>query len=66
MCFFDLSSCELIGLASSIAITFGKDLNADQSSTLSAFFSALGDNFAIIANSKSQDEDSSKEFEDIT
>ena len=54
MCFSDLSGCNLIGLSSSIAITLGENLSADELNTLAAFFSALGDNFAIMATQKSK------------
>lgn len=52
MCFSDLSSCNLIGLASSLAIAIGEDLTADEASILSAFFNAFADNLAIIATKK--------------
>lgn len=50
MCFSDLSSCNLIGLASSLAIAVGEDLTSDEASILSAFFNAFADNLAIIAS----------------
>lgn len=53
MCFSDLSSCDLIGLASSLAILISENLNANEISILSAFFNALSDNLAIIATKKS-------------
>ena len=56
MCFSDLSSCNLIGLASSLAIAIGEDLTANEVSILSAFFTAFGDNLAIIATKKSIEE----------
>ncbi|MBQ2938715.1 MAG: hypothetical protein IJE05_07660 [Clostridia bacterium] len=56
MCFSDLSSCDLIGLSSSLAIAIGENLTADEASILSAFFTALGDNLAIIATKKSINE----------
>ena len=46
MCFSDFSSCNLIGLASSLAI-------ADELAVLAAFFTAFADNLAIIAAKKS-------------
>ncbi len=49
MCIKDLSSCELIALASSIAVFLGENLSNEEISTLSAFFSSLGDNLAIIS-----------------
>ena len=54
MCFSDLSSCELISLASSLAITIGKNLSLDDVTSLAAFVTALGDNLAIIATQKSE------------
>lgn len=59
MCFSDLSSCNLIGLASSLAILLGEDLNANELSILSGFFNSLGDNLSIIATKKAIQESSS-------
>lgn len=56
MCFSDLSSCNLIGLASSLAITIGDNLTADEASILSTFLTSLADNLAIIATKKSIEE----------
>ena len=56
MCFSDLSSCNLIGLSSSLAIAIGEDLSADEVSVLAAFFTSFGDNLAIIATKKSIEE----------
>lgn len=56
MCFSDLSSCELIGLSSSLAIAIGENLSAEEVSILSAFITTLGDNLAIIATQKSLEE----------
>lgn len=58
MCFSDLSGCELIGLASSLAITIGENLSTDDVASLAAFVTALGDNLAIIATQKAQSSDS--------
>ena len=55
MCFSDLSSCNLIGLSSSLTIAIGENLSADEVSTLSAFVTALGNNLAIIATQKTQE-----------
>ena len=44
----NLSYCNIIGLASSLAIIIAQDLNTEDIGILSAFFSALGDNLAII------------------
>lgn len=57
MGFSNLSSCELIGLASSLAIAIGKNLSTDDVASLAAFTTALGDNLAIIATQKSQNLD---------
>jgi hypothetical protein len=59
MGFSNLSSCELIGLASSLAIAIGENLSADDVASLAAFTTALGDNLAIIATQKSQNLDNS-------
>lgn len=56
MCFSDLSSCNLIGLASSLAIAVGENLTANEASILATFFTAFADNLAIIATTKSRDE----------
>ncbi len=53
MCFDNLSSCDLIGLASSLAIFLGENLSINEISILSDFFEALGDNLSIIATKKS-------------
>lgn len=55
MCFYD-SSCNLIGMASSLAISVGKKLSAEDAATLAAFFTAFADNLAIIATTKSKNE----------
>lgn len=56
MCLDDLSSCELIGLASSFSILIGENLTASQAATLSAFLTSLADNLAIIATVKANEE----------
>ena len=53
MCFSDFFSCNLIGLASSLAIAIGEDIDADELAVLAAFFTAFADNLAIIAAKKS-------------
>ena len=53
MCFSDFSSCNLICLASSLAIAIGEDMDADELAVLAAFFTAFADNLAIIAAKKS-------------
>ena len=56
MCFSDFSSCNLIGLASSLVIAVGEELDADELAVLAAFFTAFADNLAIIAAKKSLEE----------
>lgn len=56
MCFSDFSSCNLIGLASSLAISIGEDMDADELAVQAAFFTAFADNLAIIATKKSLEE----------
>ena len=53
MFFSDFSSYNLIGLASSLAIAIGEDIDADELAVLAAFFTAFADNLAIIAAKKS-------------
>ena len=53
MCFSDLSSCDLIGLSSSLAILISENLTANEINILSNFFDAFADNLAIIATKKS-------------
>lgn len=45
----DCSGYNLIALASSLAILIGEQFDTDDLNVLAAFFSALGDNIAIIA-----------------
>lgn len=52
MCFSNLSSCNLIGLSSSLAISIGENLSADEVTTLATFMTAFADNLAIIATQK--------------
>lgn len=56
MCFSNLSSCNLIALASSLAISVGENLTSDETAILAAFFTAFADNLAIIATTKARDE----------
>lgn len=44
-----LNSCEWITLASSLAISIGQNVSAEEASILASFFSALGDNLGIIS-----------------
>lgn len=45
----DCSGYNLIALASSLAILIGEQFDTDDLNVLAAFFSALGDNIAVIA-----------------
>lgn len=51
--FFDLSGPELVALASIFSIYIGQGLSTDELATLASFFSALGDNLAILASTNS-------------
>ena len=53
--FSQLSSCEWIALASSLAISIGQNVTADEAGILSNFFSALGDNLGIISAENGND-----------
>ena len=44
----NLSGSNLIALASSLAILISQDLTSDEIGLLAAFFSALGDNLALL------------------
>lgn len=61
MCLNNLSSCELIGLASSLAIFLGENLSAEEVNILAAFITSLGDNLAIIAATKSNEDSNNNE-----
>lgn len=49
MCISDLSNCELVALASSLAITISKQVSNDELIILSVFFTALADNLALLS-----------------
>lgn len=49
MCISDFSNCELVTLASSLAIAMSNQLSNEDIAVLSVFFTALGDNLAILA-----------------
>lgn len=51
-CNNNCSQYNLIGLASSLAILISKDCNQEELGILAAFFTALGDNLALLAISK--------------
>lgn len=46
----NLTPCELIALASSIAISIGQNVSPEEANILANFFSALGDNLAIFSS----------------
>lgn len=56
-CLSDKSGCELVYLASSFAVAISQGLDCDDINLLAAFFSAVGDNLAIIGT-KCSDNDS--------
>lgn len=47
----NLSGSNLIALASSLAVLISQELTTDEIGLLSAFFTALGDNLALILTS---------------
>ena len=49
MCIFDCNPCELISRAASLAVIISNDHTKQETAILSAFFTALGDNLAIIS-----------------
>lgn len=51
--FFDLSGTELVALASILSIYISQGLLSDELATLAGFFTALGDNLAILASTNS-------------
>jgi hypothetical protein len=57
MCLENLSGCELVGLASSLALIICENITEDEANLLSLFFSSLGDNIGMIGASKSNQED---------
>ena len=48
----DFSGCELVALASIVAIAISEDKTAEELGFLAAFFTSLGDNLATIALTK--------------
>lgn len=50
-CLDNLSGCELVTLASIIAIAISEGKTSDEIGTLGNFFSALGDNLNILSSS---------------
>lgn len=51
-CFKDINGCNLIGLASSVAIYICQNSSKEETEVLAAFFTALGDNIALCSLSK--------------
>lgn len=49
MCLDDLSGCELVGLASTLAIYISSGLNSEQKAKLGSFFTTLGDNLSLLS-----------------
>lgn len=49
MCISDFSNCELVTLASSLAIAMSNQLSNEDIAVLGAFFTALGDNLALLS-----------------
>lgn len=49
MCISDFSSCELVTLASTLAIAFSNQFSNEDLIVLAAFFTTLGDNLAILS-----------------
>ena len=49
MCISDFSNCELVALSSSLAIAISNEFSKDDLAILAAFFTALGDNLAILS-----------------
>lgn len=49
MCLSDFSNCELVALASTISISMSKEFSKEDLAILAVFFTALGDNLAILA-----------------
>lgn len=52
MCISDFSPCELIALASTLAISISNQFSNDDVILLAAFFTALGDNLALLSIGK--------------
>ena len=52
MCLNNLSGCELVSLASIIAIYISNGLSPNEIDTLGNFFSALGSNLSTIASAE--------------
>lgn len=49
MCLSDFSNCEIVALASTLSMALGNEFSKEDLAILSAFFTALGDNLAILS-----------------
>ena len=49
MCISDFSNCELVALASSLAIAISKQVSNEELIILSVFFTTLADNLALLS-----------------
>ena len=49
MCLSDFSNCELVALDSTLSIAISKEFSKEDLIILSAFFTTLGDNLAILS-----------------
>lgn len=54
------SGCELVTLANTLSCALAKNLSTDDVNLLAGFFSAVGDNLAILASVRSKCEDNAK------
>lgn len=52
MCISDFSNCELVALASSLAISISKQISNEELIILSVFFTSLADNLALLSLEK--------------
>ena len=52
MCISDLSGCNLIGFASSLALLVSQEVETEDLAILAAFFTAFADNLALYAAGK--------------
>ena len=63
MCINDLSGCELVSLASIIAISISKNFDNEEIGILAGLFTSIGDNLALLAVSyTTNDNDTNKEI----
>lgn len=49
LCLSDCSKEELVVLASTLAISIGKEVSSDELAILATFFTILGDNLALLS-----------------